>query len=201
MPTADARFDAYIAKAPEYSRPILAELRAIVQDACPEAEETTKWSMPTFVYAGAIMCGLAAFKEHTRLHFWQHTLIAEQSSDADRAVLDKLQDLSSTKDIPSKAAIARLIKRAMKLNESGVKMQRAPSKNKKEISMPPALAAALEKDKRARAQWSAFSPSKQKEYMEWIGDAKSDDTRDRRLAQALEWIAEGKGRNWKYEKR
>jgi uncharacterized protein YdeI (YjbR/CyaY-like superfamily) len=80
-------------------------------------------------------------------------------------------------------------------------MQRAPSKNKKEISMPPALAAALEKDKRARAQWSAFSPSKQKEYMEWIGDAKSDDTRDRRLAQALEWIAEGKGRNWKYEKR
>ena len=66
------------------------------------------------------------------------------------------------------------------------------------MTPPPDLAAALKKNAQARATFDGFSPSHKKEYIEWIVEAKRDETRQRRLSQAIEMLAEGKTRNWKY---
>jgi uncharacterized protein YdeI (YjbR/CyaY-like superfamily) len=198
MGTRDPRIDAYIEKSAPFAQPILEHLRAAVHEACPEVEETLKWRSPSFEHHG-ILCGMAAFKEHCAFGFWKHALVAgeERSSEA----MGSFGRLTSVRDLPKKAELKRLIKRAMQLNEQGIKVERRKTAPRKPLPVPPELKAALAKDKAARAAFEAFSPSHRREYAEWIGEAKGADTRARRLAQALVWIRAGKHRNWKYEKR
>ncbi len=194
MPTLDPRIDAYIAASGEFARPILEHVRAVVHAACPEVEETMKWSRPHFLYHG-LLCGMSAFKAHCALGFWKGELL-EQS---DASAMGQFGRITSIKDLPSKRELSAIVKRAMKLNEDGTAAPARPKATPKAFTVPPYLLEALASRPAAGAQFENFSPGKKREYVEWLEDAKTDATRLRRMEQALEWIAEGKARNWKYE--
>jgi uncharacterized protein YdeI (YjbR/CyaY-like superfamily) len=193
----DPRVDAYIARAAPFAQPILERLRDIVHEAVPGIGETIKWGMPSFVHAGGIVCMMAAFKQHVSFGFWKHALVM---GDVERDGMGSFGKLRAPGDIPPKRALVALVRKAAKLNEQGVK-QAAPGRKaapKPPPEVPPELAAALKRNKAAAAAFKGFPPGEQREYCEWIGEAKRDDTRQRRLEQAVGWIAEGKYRNWKY---
>jgi uncharacterized protein YdeI (YjbR/CyaY-like superfamily) len=194
----DPRIDAYIDNAAEFAQPILGRLRAIVHEACPEVEETLKWSAPSFLHAGGILCGMAAFKQHASFGFWKHALVVGE--EVPRDGMGSFGKLTSLKDLPPKKELVALIHKAMRLNEEGVK---TPGVRKSSTPKPPPvapddLAAALKRNRQARTTFEGFSPSQQRDYVDWITEAKRDETRQKRLAQAIEWLAEGKPRNWKY---
>ena len=193
MPTIDPRVDAYIDKAPDFARTILKEIRARVHEACPACEETMKWSSPSFQYKG-MLCGMGAFKEHCMFGFWKAELVVGGSNPHAR-----FRHLTSMADLPTKKEMAALIHKAMALNDDGVAVARTPREKKAPAPIPTDLAAALKKSKKASSAFDAFSPSDKREYVEWITEAKRDETRAKRVATAVQWIAEGKARNWKYE--
>jgi len=196
MPKTDKRVDAYVANAADFAKPILERLRAVVHEGCPDCEETLKWGHPSFMYNG-ILCGMIAFKERCALHFWKSAILAPNGeNDPEWQAL--LYHMKNVSDIPPKKTLLPLIKRAMELNETGAKVPKAAAKPKRERTMPPVFMAAIKKNKKALAAFDNFSPSHKREYIEWITDAKAEATRDRRIAQAVEWMAEGKSRNWKY---
>ena len=199
MAKKDPRIDAYIARAQPFAQPILKHLRKVVHAACPEVEETMKWSFPHFDYRGEMMASMAAFKAHSAFGFWKGVLVVGSASKADEA-MGHLGRITSLKDLPSDATLTRYIKKAMKLNEEGVKTPARERRPAKPVAVPKDLTAALKKNKKAEAAFAAFSPSHQREYVEWITEARADETRRRRLTTAVEWIAEGKPRNWKYMK-
>ena len=198
MVSRDRRIDAYIAKAPEFARPILARLREGVHAGCPDVVETIKWRNPAFEHQG-LLCGMAAFKKYCMFGFWKHELLASEDPRA-RETLDSLGRIASVDEMPSPTQLARFVKKAVKLNEEGVRAPRRAAAAKKAVRMHPELKAALAENARARAAFEGFPPGARREYLEWIADAKQDATRARRIAQALEWVAQGKRRNWKYER-
>lgn len=199
MGTRDPRIDAYIAKAAPFAQPILERVREVVHEACPDVEETTKWSMPTFVYAGGILAGMAAFKQHASFGYWKHSLVVGEG--AERDGMGSYGKMTSLKDLPPKKRLIADIRKAMKLNEDGVK---TPGVRKAAAPKPPPeapadLLAALKKNKAAKLVFDGFPPSARRDYVDWIIEAKREETRQKRLAQAVEWMAEGKRRHWKYE--
>ena len=199
MPHNDPRIDAYIARQADFAKPILEYVRAAVHEACPAVEETLKWSAPSFVHAGGILCGMAAFKQHASFGFWKHALVVGEG--VPREGMGSYGKLTSIEDLPPKNQLLAHIRKAMKLNEEGVK---APAVRKSTTPKPPPLApadltAALKKNPRAKATFDAFPPGQKREYIEWLTEAKREETRQKRLAQAIEWMTEGKRRNWKYE--
>src|SRR5262245_46620461 len=196
MPT-DKRIDAYIARSAEFARPILTRIREIVHEGCPECEETLKWNAPTFMYKGAILCGTVSFKQHCIFHFWKGTLVVP-TADKEGAG-GQFGKLTKVSDLPPKKELLGYIKKAMAVNEGGTKETKRPVKPKPVLATPTELTAALKKNKAALAVFEGFPPSAQREYVEWIVEAKTDETRAKRIAQAVEWIAEGKKRNWKYQ--
>jgi uncharacterized protein YdeI (YjbR/CyaY-like superfamily) len=195
MSVRDPRVDSLIETAAPFARPILRELRERVHAACPEVVETIKWRSASFEHHG-MLCGMASFKEHCTFGFWKHDLVVG----SDRKALEAMGSfgrITKLSDLPPKPKFSALVRKAVKLNEDGVKVVRTKHA-RKALPMHPDLAAALKKNKKARATFDAFSPSHQREYLEWIHDAKKDDTRAKRVAQAAEWLAQGKPRNWKY---
>jgi uncharacterized protein YdeI (YjbR/CyaY-like superfamily) len=190
----DPRVDAYIEKAAPFAQPILQALRALVHDASEEIEETIKWGMPYFTYKG-IICGMAAFTEHCAFGFWKDSLLfkdAEKSKEG----MGSFGRITKVEDLPPRRQLLSYIRAAMKLNESGAKrVARRPMPR-----MPTYFSAALEANAKARNGFDTLSPSHKREYIEWLTDAKTDATRARRLASAIEWIAVGKARNWQYQK-
>ena len=200
MGKTDPRVDAYIANSPEFARPILTYLRDVIHQGCPEVVETIKWSTPTFDHHG-IMVGIAAFKQYCTLGFWKAPLLKVDGKPVSRKMesgAGQFGKLTSIKDLPARSKLVKLVKDAAKLNESGVNVPRAPRAAPKPVLVPADLTKALHKNARARAVFEAFPPSHKREYVQWIVEAKTDETRQRRLGQAVEWIAEGKQRNWKY---
>ena len=195
----DPRVDAYIKNAAPFAQPILTEIRETVHASCPDVEETMKWRFPHFVYKG-LLCGMASFKEHAALGFWKGSLVTGGPRGVD--AMGHFGRLTRRSDLPSKRVLAGYVKKAAALNEQGVKVPRAPKKAvPKTLKLPVALSAAFKTNKKAQAGFVGFSPSHKREYIEWITEAKGDETRARRLAQAMEWMADGKSRNWKYERR
>lgn len=200
MPRTDPRVDAYLARAADFARPILRHLRAVVHAACPDAEETIKWGFPHFLHRG-MLCGMAAFKSHCAFGFWLEETLRGAGTGKEDEAMGQFGCLRSVADLPSDATLRKLIRRAMELNERGVKRTVArPKKPRPEPPVPADLAAGLKKDAAARRTFEGFSPSHRREYLEWIAEAKRPETRARRLATTLEWLAAGKARNWKYEK-
>jgi len=193
MPKTDPRVDVYIDKAADFARPILVEIRARVHAACPDCEETMKWSSPSFQYKG-MLCGMEAFKAHCMFGFWKAELVVGGSNPHAR-----YRYLKSVADLPGKKEMAALIRKAMALNDQGVVVTRAPREKKAAARVPAELVAALQKSKKAKNAFEEFSPSHQREYIEWITEAKREETRQQRIQTAVKWIAEGKSRNWKYE--
>ena len=199
MGTRDKRIDAYIAKAQPFAKPILTHIREAIHEACPDVEESIKWSMPAFGYKGPL-CGMAAFKQHATFGFWKSSLVFGKDDPYTKhpngmAAFGKMTSLA---DLPPKRILVAYVRRAATLNDEDVKVSRKKPKPKQALPVPPALAAALRKHVKAKAVFDVFPPSHKREYVEWIVGAKTDETRDRRIAQAVEWMAEGKPRNWKY---
>lgn len=200
MATAEPKFDEYIRNSAEFARPVLEQLRRLVHQACPDVVEKMKWSNPSFEHPPKqILAGMAAFKKHCTFGFWKDELLRQNAASA--KTLDRLGRMESMADLPSQAAILKLIKAAAKLNEDGVKLPRKSKAKGPPPAVPADFSAALKKARSAAATFEKFPPSHKREYIEWIAEAKKDETRQRRIAQAVEWIAEGKSRNWKYERK
>lgn len=196
MATIDPRIDAYIANSAEFAQPILAHLRQVIHAACPKVEETMKWSMPHFMYKG-ILCNLASFKAHCAMGFWKGSIIFP---DMEKESMGHLGKITSLKELPSKKELTGYVKKAMQLNEEGVKVEAKPKAAPKPLVVPDYFAAALTADQAAQKVFDAGSTSFKREYVMWLEDAKTEATRNKRMAQAIAWLAEGKARNWKYEK-
>jgi uncharacterized protein YdeI (YjbR/CyaY-like superfamily) len=198
MATKDPRIDAYIAKSADFAKPILKHLRKVVYAACPQVEETMKWSMPHFDYKG-MMCGMAAFKEHCAFGFWKADLIFDRDEQAEKSGMGSFGCIKSLKDLPNQKTLVGYVKKAAALNEAGIK---APGRTKPKKREPPAtpdyFTAALQKNAKARKTFDSFPPSHRREYLEWITEAKRQETRKERLAKTIKWLSEGKSRNWKY---
>lgn len=197
MSSHDPRIDAYIARSAEFARPILEHLRTVVHTTCPGVEESMKWGMPFFSYKSSPMCMMAAFKQHCGFGFWRSRQVVDGTADDGMGQFGKLTTL---KDLPSKKELIAHIRKAMALNEAGVKLTRPKTAAKPAPTLPDDLAALLARKKHAAAlkTYAGFSPSAQREYTDWIAEAKTDATRQKRIATTLEWLAEGKPRNWKY---
>ena len=193
----DPRIDDYIESAAAFAQPMLVHIRDTVHQACPQVEETIKWGMPTFMHAGGILCGMAAFKKHVSFGYWKHALVVGDGSAQEG--MGSYGKMASLKDLPPKKTLLAHIRKAAKLNEDGVKAPAQRKSAKPFPQEPDDLVAALRKNKAAQATYEAFPPSCKREYVEWITEAKREETRAKRLAQAVEWMAEGKRRNWKYE--
>ena len=197
-------FDAYIAKARPFAQPILKKIRALVHKTVPGATEEMKWSSPHFAYKG-MFCGMAAFKEHCIFGFWKSPLLADVSvplkGDGEGRLGDFRGCITSVDDLPSDAAIVKLLKAAKKLNDDDIKLpkRKVTAVKDRVVTVPPAFMKAIKASKKAHATFQAFSYSKKKDYVQWVAEAKTDETRDKRTKTAVEWMAEGKSRNWKYE--
>jgi uncharacterized protein YdeI (YjbR/CyaY-like superfamily) len=202
----DPRIDAYIAKAAEFAQPILARLRELIHKGCPDVEEDMKWRRPFFLHGGVILCHISAFKAHCSFGFWGAEIgkVLREDGVVQEGGMGSLGKITSLKDLPPDKQMLGYIRQAAEFIEAGLgdnrvtvarRVVKAP---KPAVEMPAEFAAVLKKNKVASKVFEAFSPSCKREYVEWIADAKRPETRDRRIAQAVEWIAEGKQRNWKY---
>jgi uncharacterized protein YdeI (YjbR/CyaY-like superfamily) len=203
MGTKDKRIDAYISKSAEFAKPILNHLRKLVHAACPQVEETIKWGMLYFDYKG-MMCHMASFKSHCAFGFWKASLMKDFSEmkDNNESAMGHLGKITSVKELPPDKKITAWIKEAVKINDDDLKLpERKKTGSKKEIEIPDALQKALNKNKEASTTFNNFSPSHKYEYLEWITEAKTEETRDKRIATTIEWLTEGKSRHWKYVKK
>lgn len=193
----DSRVDSYIEQSPDFARPILAHVRDRVHAAVPEVEEAIKWGAPAFILDGRILLVMARFKAHAALNFWRGEELrgAAESRDA----MGQFGRITSLADLPPDNQFEALVREAATLSATTP----APRKTKREAAPPPDLhpdfAAALDSNPKARATLETFSPSARRDYVEWVAEAKQDATRARRIATAVEWLAEGKKRHWKYE--
>lgn len=200
----DPRIDLYISKSAGFAKPILMHLRELVHVACPDVEETIKWSFASFDYKGP-MCSMAAFKQHCAFGFWKASLMKDKTltkNAESESAMGHYGKITSLKDLPSDKKIISHIKEAMMLNDKGIKLPpKKVAKDKKEIVIPDYFLKELKKNKKAFIVFEAFSPSHKREYVEWITESKTDETKNRRMETAIKWMSEGKSRNWKYIKK
>jgi len=199
----DNRIDQYILNASPFARPILMHFRELVHYACADVEETMKWSFPHFDYKGEMMCSMASFKQHCAIGFWKASLMkdAKKMKDGNQEAMGHFGRITSMDDLPPDKKIIANIREAMQLNDKGIKLAPRKKTETKDLVIPPLFIAALNKNKKARQVFENFSPSHKKEYAEWIGEAKTEATRNKRIETALEWISEGKQRHWKYARK
>lgn len=205
MPKKDARIDAYIKHSAAFAQPILSHFRSLVHSACPDVEETMKWSFPHFDYKGSMMCSMASFKQHCAIGFWKAALMKDSATltgmAKSEAAMGHLGRIASLKDLPKDSVLTRYIKDAMQLNDSGAKLPgKSQSSKAQPLSVPGYFTKALSASKKAQQTFTAFSYSQQKEYVDWVTEAKTEATRNKRLQTSIEWLSEGKIRNWKYVK-
>lgn len=193
----DPRIDAYIANAAPFAQPILAHVRERVHAAAPEAEETLKWSMPTFTIDGKILLGMAAFKAHAALNFWRGQELRGGEAHAD--AMGQFGRLTSLEDLPSDKELEALIREGAALARTAPAPRKVKHEPKPSADIHPDFAEALKANPKAQEVLEGFSPSARREYVDWIADAKQDKTRAKRIADAVEWLSEGKKRHWKYE--
>jgi uncharacterized protein YdeI (YjbR/CyaY-like superfamily) len=204
----NTKVDAYIAKVQPFAQPIMAHLRELVHKGCTGVEETIKWSRPFFQYRGAILCNMSAFKQHCSFGFWGQEIgaVLREAHVLRKDGMGSLGRITSVKDLPPDKRMIDWIRQAAAFVETGnytspIAARRKVVKAKKPtVKMTTGFASGLRKNKKAAAAFAVFSPSSKREYVEWIAEAKRPETRDKRIATAIAWIAEGKQRNWKYQK-
>ncbi|CAN5424406.1 hypothetical protein BH20BAC1_BH20BAC1_19290 [soil metagenome] len=199
MGNKDQRIDDYIKKSADFARPVLIHLRKLIHTGCPKVEETIKWGMPFFDYKGPL-CNLAAFKNHCSFGFWKAALLKDlpKMESSGEKGMGHLGKITSLKDLPDDKKILAWIKEAARLNDENIKVTEKLKKEKRKIEMPADFHNALLKDKTAAVNYEKFSPSHKYEYLEWITGAKTEVTRQKRIKTAIEWIREGKSREWRY---
>ena len=193
----DERIDAYIAKAQPFARPILEKVRERVHAVIPDVEEAIKWSMPAYTLGGKLVLITAAFKAHMALNFWRGQELGGTEAKAD--AMGQFGKITSLEQLPADDELDRLIRNASELSKSAPAPRKAKHEPKPAPEIHPEFAAALAKAPKSRAVLEAFPPSAQRDYFEWISEAKQDSTRQKRIATAVEWLSEGKRRHWKYQ--
>ncbi len=204
MAKKDKRIDAYIAKSADFAKPILNHLRQLVHKACPDVEETMRWSFPHFDYKGTMMCSMAAFKAHCAFGFWKAKLMQDYDKKMQKAgetAMGHFGRITKLSDLPSDSTMLNYIKEAARLNDEGLKLPAKLKKEKKELKVPSYFLNAVKKNKKALQTFESFSYSKKKDYVDWVTEAKTDETHKSRLETSVEWMAQGKVRNWKYIKK
>jgi uncharacterized protein YdeI (YjbR/CyaY-like superfamily) len=194
----DTRVDAHIAKSADFARPILEHLRELVHETCPEVQETIKWTFPNFLYKG-ILCSMAGFKAHCTFGFWHPMMRRVLVKGGPTRGMGQFGRITAMEDLPADGVIKKYIREAMKLNESGVKVARKKPVKREPLKIPAILMRALKENPKVLASFKALSYSHQKEYVQWITEAKQKETRERRLQKALQMIAQGKSQNRKYQ--
>ena len=202
MSVYDPRIDAYIEKSAPFAQPILVHLRELIHQHCPDAVETIKWGFPHFEYNKRLLFGMAAFKQHMAFNFWMGKLMKDPAGilqQDEKTAMGSLGKITSLKDLPSDKVLTQYIKESIKLTDDGVKRPKEEKKPATEIAIPDYFQQAINKNKKAKVAFDKFSTSHRNEYIEWIVDAKREETRQKRIEQALEWMAEGKSRHWKYQ--
>jgi uncharacterized protein YdeI (YjbR/CyaY-like superfamily) len=195
------QYDLYIEKSQDFAKPILIHLRELVHQACPQVDEKIKWSFPCFEYKKTILCHMASFKQHCSFGFWLGSVMDDPDgilNSSTEAAMGQLGRLTSLNDLPSDEILIRYIHQAMLLVDSGVKLTKKDPAEKKELVISDEFNIALDNNDKARATFENFSYSNKKEYVEWINDAKTEATRDKRLETTIDWLSEGKVKNWKY---
>ena len=192
----DPRVDAYIAKAQPFAKPILEKVRERVHAALPEVDEAIKWSMPAYTVGGKIVLITAAFKAHTALNFWRGQEL--ESSHSTVGAMGQFGKIASVEELPADAELDRLIREAAELAKSAPAPRKTKHAPKAAPELHPEFAAALSNAPQAKAVLDSFPPSAQRDYFEWISEAKQDATRQKRITTAVEWLSEGKRRHWKY---
>lgn len=202
MKRRDERITNYISKSADFAQPILNQLRELVHDFCPEVEEGMKWSMPFFMYRGKILCSMASFKNHCSFGFWLHSEMSDLHGIFKRSVeggMGSLGKISSVDDLPKADKLGAYILEAMSLIEQGTIPRELNPKFKKPLAeIPSELITVLESEPKAKAVFESFPPSHQREYINWITEAKRDETKQRRIRQTIENLLEGKSKDWKY---
>jgi uncharacterized protein YdeI (YjbR/CyaY-like superfamily) len=193
--------DAYIANSADFAKPILKHIRSVVHAGCPGVEEELKWGFPHFMYKG-ILCSMASFKAHCAFGFWKGELLANKHKTLTatrESAMGEFGRITALSDLPDEKALLRYVKDAVALNDEGIKRPVKPKpKGDRSLDVPGYFLAALKKSKKALTVFEGFNYSNKKEYVEWVSEAKGEETRKRRLETAVEWMAEGKPRNWKY---
>jgi uncharacterized protein YdeI (YjbR/CyaY-like superfamily) len=197
----DPRVDAFIKKSAGFARPILAHMRKVVHAGCPGVEETLKWGFPHFMHKG-ILCSMASFKGHCAFGFWKETLLADMKPIRDAAgdqAMGQFGRITALSDLPDEKTLIRLVSEAAALNDQGIKApRRARPKTARTIRVPDYFMSALRRNRKALATFEGFNYSRKKDYVEWVTEARREETRNNRLETAVAWMAEGKERNWKY---
>jgi hypothetical protein len=204
----DPRVDAYIAKSADFAKPILNHLRKLIHDTSPTVQETIKWSFPHFEHKGPadrsprVLCSMASFKQHCAFGFWYADGGPMGGNRQAGEAMGQYGRITSLADLPKDKELVKQIKDAIKLHDAGVKPRAvARTTEKKELEIPGYFLTALKRNKKALATFEQFSYSNKKDYLDWIIEAKTDETRKKRLETAIEWMSEGKSRNWKYMKK
>ena len=204
MTKKNTRVDSYISKSEDFAKPVLIHFRKLIYTACPDVEEKIKWGFPHFDYKG-MMCSMAAFKKHCAFTFWKAELMRDETlivNAESESAMGHFGKITSLKELPSDKKIIGYIKEAMILNEKEIKLpQKKVTATKKEIAVPDYFLKKLRSNKKAFSTFKAFSPSHKREYIKWVIEAKTDETKNRRIQTAIEWMSEGKPRNWKYMKK
>jgi len=194
--------DVYISKSADFAKPILNHIRELVHKTCPDVEEKMKWSFPHFDYKNEMMCSMASFKQHCAFGFWKASLMKDPvltENAKSESAMGHMGRITSLKDLPPDKKIIGYIKEAMELTDRGIKLPPKVKSDKQELVVPEYFLQALSKNKKAKATFERYGYSHKKEYLEWITEAKTESTRNKRLETALEWMAEGKSRHWKYK--
>lgn len=203
MTSKSEAIDAYILKANDFAKPILEDLRNCVHKACPEIQETLKWGFPHFLYQGQILCSMASFKSHCAFSFWQVALMHDPENildtGKDRSAMGHLGKIEKRSDLPSKKILTNYINQAKSLIDAGAKIAKKKTAPNQVLVIPSEISAALKSFPEANKFFKKLSYSHQKEYIEWITEAKTEPTKLKRLKQTIEWLEEGKSRNWKYK--
>ena len=194
----EPRIDAYIARAQPFARPILEKVRERVHTVIPDVEEAMKWGMPAYTLAGKLVLITAAFKAHTALNFWRGQEL--ESNHDTVGAMGQFGRIKSLDELPPDAELDRLIREAAEVAKSAPAPRKPKHAPKPPPEIHPELAAALDKAPKAKAAFEQFAPSHRREYLEWVAEAKRDETRQKRIAATIEWLSEGKKRNWQYER-
>ena len=203
MPVHSQQVDAYIDRSADFAKPILIHLREIIHQADPRIEEVIKWGFPNFEYKG-ILCSMASFKAHCSFSFWKAAVMKDPHnvlSAVGETAMGHFGKITSLGDLPADDILLAYIREAVRLNEEGVKVPKSPQSAARKVEVPQYLSDALNSNAAAKATFENFSTSNRKEYVEWLEEAKTEATREKRLETAIEWMAEGKIRNWKYVKK
>ncbi|HEY6906296.1 MAG TPA: YdeI/OmpD-associated family protein [Ignavibacteriaceae bacterium] len=206
MPNKDKRIDAYINQAQPFAKPILKKLRELIHKGIPEVEETMKWGMPFFEYKGPV-CNFAGFKEHATFRFWKYQLMSDPGGKLNEIAnkggeaMGNLGRITGLENLPPDKIMIDFLKQARQINEEGLKVSVKKKAPKTGLKIPAYFTVALKKNKAAETAFKNFSYAHKKEYLQWITEAKTEPTRLKRLETAIEWMSEGKSRNWKYMKK